>query len=77
VAEAIREVARRLGHTPSVARHAYVHPGVVTAYLEGRLPAVDEALAHAAAAGAPQGLSEVEHCVLGLLQALTKNVPPG
>ncbi|MBV9355415.1 MAG: DNA topoisomerase IB [Chloroflexi bacterium] len=76
VAEAIRQVARRLGNTPAVARNAYVHPGVVQAYLEGRLPAVDEALAEAAATAAPEGLSEVEQCVVNLLHALSEEAAP-
>jgi DNA topoisomerase I len=76
VAEAIKAVAQRLGNTPSVARSAYVHPGVVQAYLEGRLPAVDEALAEARATAAPEGLSEVEQCVVNLLQALAESTSP-
>jgi DNA topoisomerase-1 len=76
VAEAIRQVARRLGNTPTVARNAYVHPGVVQAYLEGRLPAVDEALAEAATTAAPEGLTEVEQCVVNLLQALSEDPVP-
>ncbi|MGE0717320.1 MAG: DNA topoisomerase IB [Alphaproteobacteria bacterium] len=38
VADCIREVARALANTPAVCRKCYVHPGVVTAYLDGRLP---------------------------------------
>lgn len=37
VAKAIKDVARKLGNTPAVARRAYVHPVVVNAYLEGYL----------------------------------------
>ncbi|MBS0234680.1 MAG: DNA topoisomerase IB [Proteobacteria bacterium] len=35
VRDAIREVAARLGNTPTICRKCYVHPEVLTAYLEG------------------------------------------
>ncbi len=35
IAEAIKQVARRLGNTPSVCRKCYVHPAVLEAYLGG------------------------------------------
>ncbi|HEY5089890.1 MAG TPA: DNA topoisomerase IB, partial [Polyangia bacterium] len=35
VARAIEQVAARLGNTPSVCRKCYVHPAVISAYLEG------------------------------------------
>ena len=38
VNDAIGEVARRLGNTPTTCRKAYVHPAVVESYLEGKLP---------------------------------------
>jgi DNA topoisomerase-1 len=37
VSTAIREVADRLGNTPTVARNSYVHPAVLSAYLDGSL----------------------------------------
>ncbi|HEY3524096.1 MAG TPA: hypothetical protein VGK63_10345 [Candidatus Limnocylindrales bacterium] len=37
MANAMREVADRLGNTPTVARQSYVHPDVLTAYLDGSL----------------------------------------
>ena len=37
VNEAIGEVARRLGNTPTICRKSYVHPAVVESYLEGGL----------------------------------------
>jgi DNA topoisomerase-1 len=37
VVEAIRLSAGELGNTPAVARQAYVHPGVLEAYLDGGL----------------------------------------
>jgi DNA topoisomerase-1 len=38
VVEAMRLTAERLGNTPAVARGSYVHPAIVDAYLDGRLP---------------------------------------
>ncbi len=35
--EAIEQVARRLGNTPTVTRNCYVHPAVMESYLEGGL----------------------------------------
>jgi len=37
VVEAIRRSAGELGNTPAVARRAYVHPGVIKAYLDGEI----------------------------------------
>ncbi|HET7028467.1 MAG TPA: hypothetical protein VFI28_12305 [Candidatus Limnocylindrales bacterium] len=37
VVEAMKEVADRLGNTPTVARNSYVHPAVLDAYLDGSL----------------------------------------
>ena len=34
---AIDQVARKLGHTRAVCRQSYVHPGVIQAYLDGKL----------------------------------------
>ena len=37
VIAAIDEVARKLGHTRAVCRRSYVHPGVIDAYLQGKV----------------------------------------
>ncbi len=37
VSTAMKEVAERLGNTPTVARNSYVHPAVLDAYLDGSL----------------------------------------
>ena len=34
---AIADVARQLGNTPAICRKCYIHPGVVDAYLDGKL----------------------------------------
>jgi DNA topoisomerase-1 len=39
VARAISAVAERLGNTAAVCRKCYVHPAIITSYLEGALPA--------------------------------------
>ncbi len=39
VVSAMREIADRLGNTPTVARQSYVHPAVVDAYLSGSIGA--------------------------------------
>jgi DNA topoisomerase-1 len=39
-AEIIRQVAERLGNTPTVCRKFYVHPRVLDSYLAGSLPAL-------------------------------------
>jgi len=33
----MRDVAKRIGNTPAVARRSYVHPAVVDAYLDGAI----------------------------------------
>ncbi|WP_159712078.1 DNA topoisomerase IB [Geminicoccus flavidas] len=35
--QAIERVARRLGHTPTICRKSYIHPGLVEDYLAGEL----------------------------------------
>jgi DNA topoisomerase-1 len=38
VTAVVKEVAAELGNTPAVCRRSYIHPRVITAYLEGTLP---------------------------------------
>ena len=38
--QAIAEVAAALGNTPAVCRKSYIHPTVISAYLDGRLVVV-------------------------------------
>jgi len=35
--QAVRQVAARLGNTPAICRKCYIHPQIVSAYLDGRL----------------------------------------
>jgi DNA topoisomerase-1 len=64
VVQAMEVVARRLGNTVAICRRCYVHPGVIDAYLEGRLQRV-----MGRATRARPGLDPVETAVLPLLKA--------
>jgi DNA topoisomerase-1 len=64
LAEAIREVARRLGNTVAICRKCYIHPEVIAAHTEQALPT---ALAREAARD--DRLSREEFAVLRLLEA--------
>ena len=71
VAEAIKEVAHRLGNTPAVCRKCYVHPEILTAYDdEGRLKIP-------AARKASTGLLPEERFVLNLLRRRAKEGDAG
>jgi DNA topoisomerase I len=72
LAAAIREVAERLGNTPSVCRKCYVHPAVIEGYLAGRVIAlaVRKPLSR-------MGLSPVEKAVLALLERAAKRSVSG
>lgn len=63
---AIDEVARALGNTRSLCKKCYVHPALIQACLEGRLPAVDEQ-APGGCPSEPPGLSAAERATLDLL----------
>ncbi len=69
VRAAIERVASRLGNTPTICRKCYVHPEVITSYLDGDLlleikEEVEEELSEGLA-----GLKPEEAAVLGLLHA--------
>lgn len=82
VARAIEQVAARLGNTPSVCRKCYVHPAVISAYLEGTLIFPANGGRKAAATGrrpnapgaATAALHEEEVVVLSFLK---RQVAPG
>lgn len=63
LAAAMRRVAARLGNTPAIARASYVHPAIVTAFLQGRLCVNAEAMYDRGNAG----LRPVEQAVVRLL----------
>jgi DNA topoisomerase-1 len=66
VAKVVADVAARLGNTPAVCRRGYIHPGVVDAYLEGKV--VDRASARLR----ESRLSAEEASVLSFLRRLSR-----
>lgn len=65
VRAAIARVAARLGNTPTICRKCYVHPQVLSAYLDGRLvlevaPAVDGVLRDELAGLLPEEIAVLE-----------------
>jgi DNA topoisomerase-1 len=76
VANAIAEVSRRLGNTPSICRKCYVHPAVIGSYLDGLLAA---ALGRRGQASRRRiaGLSSHESSVLRMLERRAATPAPG
>ena len=68
VVEAIKQVAQRLGNTPSVCRKCYVHPKVLESYLSGAMVANIQQLGEGKVAKVQGGLREEESAMLELLQ---------
>jgi DNA topoisomerase-1 len=64
VAQAVEEVAGRLGNTPAVCRACYIHPELVAAYLDGSLATLRKGPKN----GNGAGLSREEAGVLRFLQ---------
>jgi DNA topoisomerase-1 len=72
IAAAVGTVAQRLRNRPATCRKFYIHPAVLTAFAEGKLPSIPQPktryLPH-------KGLSEEERLVLQLLaESLSKRV---
>ena len=65
VAEAVKQVAERLGNTPAICRQCYIHPGVIETYMEGTL---EERLAPPRGQRKTNGLSKEEAALLSLLE---------
>jgi DNA topoisomerase-1 len=68
IVEAVKQVAKRLGNTPSVCRRAYIHPAVIESYLDGSMP---DSLKQTVEAELEEELKELrpeEAAVLGLLR---------
>jgi DNA topoisomerase-1 len=72
VAKAIDEVAKKLGNTRSVCQKCYIHPAIVSAYMEGLLGASNGHHARRRAAAAATGLSAEERALLRLLRRRAK-----
>jgi DNA topoisomerase I len=68
VNDAIKDVAKRLGNTPAVCRKCYVHPEVLSAYLEGEMQ-LKRRMRH------ENGLLDEERFVLALLEHRTAETP--
>ena len=64
--DAIERVASRLGNTPTICRKCYVHPGILSSYLDGQLLLDVERRAAAELAG--DGLAPEEVAVLAFLR---------
>lgn len=68
VAQAVKDVAKRLGNTPSVCRKCYVHPAIIERYLEKSEFDVLRQRASSATADAETGLRAEEEAVLAFLR---------
>jgi DNA topoisomerase-1 len=68
VVRAIERVAARLGNTPAICRKSYVHPEVLSAYLDGVTIRLLKARTERAIGEGLQALGVEEGVVLGLLQ---------
>jgi DNA topoisomerase-1 len=66
---AIEHVAARLGNTPTICRKCYVHPEILSAYLEGALAESVTREAERALSGELEGLEPEEAAVLAMLRA--------
>jgi DNA topoisomerase-1 len=69
VRAAIESVASRLGNTPTICRKCYVHPEVITSYLDGDLLLEIREEVEAELSGSLGDLKPEEAAVLGLLHA--------
>jgi len=76
VREAIERVARRLGNTPTICRKCYVHPEILTSYLDGALALEVERRADAALRGDLADLKPEEIAVIAFLKARVRRGRP-
>ena len=65
---AIENVAARLGNTPTICRKCYVHPDVLTSYLDGKLMLEIKAAVESELRDALAGLQPEEAAVLAMLR---------
>jgi DNA topoisomerase-1 len=66
---AIEQVASRLGNTPTICRKCYVHPELISSYLEGSLLLEIKSVAESELRGKIAGLTAEEAAVLASLRA--------
>jgi DNA topoisomerase-1 len=77
VREAIERVARRLGNTPTICRKCYVHPEILSSYLDGALALEVGRWADAPLRGDLAHLKPEEIAVIAFLRArLRRGRPP-
>ena len=69
IREAIQRVAARLGNTPTICRKCYVHPEIITTYIEGSLLLEIKDQVEAELRDDLAGLKPEEAAVLTLLQS--------
>ncbi len=69
VVATVKEVAKKLGNTPAVCRKSYVHPDVITCYLDGSLAGLATVGEAVEASALPRGLHLEEVAVLKFLEA--------
>ncbi len=69
IVQAIEQVAQRLGNTVAVCRKCYVHPDVISAYLDGELLKIIKPRLENKNGKMPAGLTADEAAVFGLLKA--------
>lgn len=69
VSAVLREVAKKLGNTPAVCRKSYVHPDVISCYLEGTLEGLVGVGRAVDTSARPEGLRVEEVAVLTFLEA--------
>ena len=65
----LRQIARRLGNTPTVCRKSYVHPAVLSGFSAGTLPPLARSATEAGLAPRGDRLTAAENYVLRLLNA--------
>lgn len=69
IRDAIEQVARRLGNTPTICRRCYVHPEILAGYLDGSLTLGEDRRGDAEQRGGFADLKPEEIAVIGFLKA--------
>ena len=72
VVQAIKQVAERLGNTPSVCRKSYVHPAVLDSYLSGAMIRTVKEKIEDTAEASPHALHAEETTLLRFLEKRLK-----
>jgi DNA topoisomerase-1 len=75
VTQAVKQVAEKLGNTPTICRKCYIHPAVVEAYLDRALEPGTPAKRPAKTKDRPPGLAAEEWALLTLLRERQALVP--